>query len=310
MSAFQFHLLGKFEILDDTQVPVIIRARKAQELLAYLLLYRERAHSREGLVDLLWPTETELQATKSLRQALWRLHSVLNRPALHGKDLLLISADWISINGEVDFWLDIAELERIFTQTRRRSAAELDEPGYMLLQSAIPLYRGKLLEGWHQRWCISERERIQNIYLSLLDKLIDYAEVLQDYQAGLDFGALMLRCDYSREETYRRLMRLHYVFDNRTAALREYERCVSILQEEFGIGPSEETTLLYHQVRTGQFPEPGQGAPAVGSTHATAQRSLNRVFVRLTQCRTALRLLELQLQEALLILEAELKREG
>src|SRR5436190_21415364 len=109
MSDFQFHLLGKFEIQENTQTPVIIRARKAQELLAYLLLYRERAHSREALVDLLWPTQTETQATKSLRQALWQLQTVLNQPAQHGKDVLLISTDWISINAEVDYWLDVAE---------------------------------------------------------------------------------------------------------------------------------------------------------------------------------------------------------
>ena len=34
------------------------------------------------------------------------------------------------------------------------------------------LYRGDLLTGWYQDWCLIERERYQCMFVSLLDKLM------------------------------------------------------------------------------------------------------------------------------------------
>ena len=34
------------------------------------------------------------------------------------------------------------------------------------------VYRGDLLEGCYQDWCLFERERLQNAYLAMLDKLM------------------------------------------------------------------------------------------------------------------------------------------
>jgi len=40
------------------------------------------------------------------------------------------------------------------------------------LQEAVRLSYADLLEGWYQDWCLYERERLQNIYLLILDKLM------------------------------------------------------------------------------------------------------------------------------------------
>ena len=44
-------------------------------------------------------------------------------------------------------------------------------------------------------------------------------------------------------------MRLQYLSGNRTAALRQYERCSVALNEELGVKPARVTQSLYDQIR-------------------------------------------------------------
>jgi DNA-binding SARP family transcriptional activator len=47
-------------------------------LIAYLLLHRESAHSRQRLAFLLWPDSAESQARANLRKLLFDLHRLLS----------------------------------------------------------------------------------------------------------------------------------------------------------------------------------------------------------------------------------------
>src|SRR5438128_1039451 len=57
------------------------------------------------------------------------------------------------------------------------------------------LYRGDLLEGWYSDWCLYERERLQHMYLAMLDKLMEYSESHQEYETGQTYGMRALRYD-------------------------------------------------------------------------------------------------------------------
>ena len=49
-------------------------------------------------------------------------------------------------------------------------------------------------------------------------------------------------------------MRLYYLAGDRTNAIRQYERCVTALQEEMEIAPAPETVELYKLIRSnGRF---------------------------------------------------------
>ena len=117
------------------------------------------------------------------------------------------------------------------------------------LEQAVHVYRGDFLEGCYQDWCIFERERLQNIYLNVLDKLMDHCQSTGDYEAGLAYGAQMLRLDRARERTHRRMMQMYYLAGDRTAALRQYDRCAAALSQELGVKPSQRTEILCEQIR-------------------------------------------------------------
>ena len=164
---------------------------------------------------------------------------------------LLADTDWIQLNPSAHHELDVVDFEHASNLIRDKRAHELTADDFLIAQKAISLYRGDLFEGWYQDWCISERERFQMMYITLLDKMVQYCELHQNYEAGLAYCSEILRHDRAYERTHRQMMRLYVMSGDRTSALRQYERCVSALQDELSVAPSERTSRLHDQIRQG-----------------------------------------------------------
>ena len=145
--------------------------------------------------------------------------------------------------------MDIAVFDAAYESTKSIHGRDLKAEQVAALDGALKLYRGQLLEGWFYDWCIYERERLHDIYLSLLDKLLGYSEAHNDYNTGMAYGSMVLRWDPARERTHRRLMRLQYATGRRTEALRQFQVCVDALREDFGVTPGRHTMLLHEQIR-------------------------------------------------------------
>jgi DNA-binding SARP family transcriptional activator len=258
MPKLSVHLFGKFNVTCTAQTVLSLTSRKTQELFCYLLLHQDRPHSREMLAGLLWDDTTTEQSKTYLRKALWQLQTTLDphTERLQGS-ILLVDHDSVQINPCADLWLDVAAFEQAFHSVQGISGERLPSHVAASLQCAVDLYHGDLLDGWYQDWCLYERERLQNIYLALLDKLMAYCEAHQEYESGLDYGARILRYDHAREQAHRRMMRLYALSGDRTAALRQFERCVKVLAAEFRIPPSACTRQLHEQIMRNQLDDGG-----------------------------------------------------
>ena len=258
MGHLSIQLFGKLTIQVDGHRINGFDSRKNQELLTYLLVYRDRPHTRESLAEMLWQGSSTSQSKKYLRQALWQIQQLL--PIAR---LILTEPDWIRISPEISYWLDVAEFERAYAQSEGVAGHPLDEPAAMSLDKAAALYRGDLLEGWYLDWCLYERERLQIMWLAMLDKLMSHCEATGQYEAGLSYGTRALRDDRAHERIHRRMMRLAYKAGDRTSALRQYERCVQALKEELGVGPGRLTVALHRRIlndatEIGEILEPKQ----------------------------------------------------
>jgi hypothetical protein len=126
-----------------------------------------------------------------------------------------------------------------------------------------------LLEGCYEEWCVLERERIEGMMVTMLDKLMDYCDVHALYELGAEYGERILLHDRANERVYRKLMRMHYLNGDRAAAMRQYERCKAVLLEELNIEPAMDTRLLYERIKSDQFDEDTVSviAPAPVRTH-------------------------------------------
>lgn len=290
MERLRVSLLGKFHMQLGDRVLTSLSTAKLRDLFCYLLLYRERPHLREKLANLLWDESATTNPQRCLRKTLSYLRTALDSevPAL-SDTLLLVEPEWVQVHPEANLWLDIVTIEQAFAMVR-------DVPGRVMaqqvadnLRDVVGLYRGDLLEGVYYDWCIYERERFQHMYLVLLSKLVEYCEAHRDYKAGVIYGTKILYYDRAHERTHRQLMRLLYLDNNRTAALRQYERCAEALDKELGVRPTKRTMAIYQQIRSDQLDVTTTLVPPTISKPTEAATSLlPEVLGRLQQLQTVL----------------------
>ena len=286
---FRIHLFGRFRVEYDEEPVEGLATFKVQELFSYLLIHRNRPRPREALAALLWEDMPTEKARKHLRQALWHLQTALkSRNAAAVDQILVVEDHWVQLNTRAEIWLDVAVLEDTF-------AALKDKPGWALnadekdeLQAAVQVYEGELLEGSYQDWCLFERERLQNIYLAMLYKLMRYCEAHNEYEAGQLFGTRILNYDRASERTHRQLMQLQYMAGDRTAALRQYERCVAALDEDLGVKPDKRTVALYEKIRSGEPEYQSSVTPPVSPSTMPTAAMLSNIIGRLEGLELAL----------------------
>src|SRR5262245_6087446 len=159
-------LLGGFRAsYGSGERPVGFPTRKAQALLAYLASPPGRAHPRDQLASLLWGNSREEQAHTSLRQAIYAIRRAL---AAGGGPALCLA--------EATVTLDPAAVE-VDTVAFERHVAVGTPPA---LEAATALYQGELLEGLavsepaFEEWLLAERERLRELVLEALARLVDH----------------------------------------------------------------------------------------------------------------------------------------
>jgi len=292
MTRLEIRLFGQISIQRGGE-PLSGLSSKALELLCYVLLNRERGHAREALAGLLWPDAPDPLAKKYLRQAVWRLQS-----RLASQDLLIVHAGWIRVSPEASLWLDVAEFEQAYDIHRDTPGQELTGRQAQALEAAAALYRGDLIEAWYQDWCVYERDRVQLIYLTLLEQLMCHCEVRRRYARGIAYGQRILSYDPARECTHRNLMRLYYRAGDRTTALRQYERCVAAVAKQFNVHPSRETVALFHQVRSDRLETFAREATVAARSSAEQGSDLfHKMQTSLDHVQAALTALQRQVQQ-------------
>ncbi len=234
----QIYLFGALRLVAAGAPHAFRGLPKTLPLFAYLLLHRRQPFKRERLAFTFWPDESEDAARSNLRRHLHDLRRAL--PALPAMTpWLLTEVDTVQWNPAAPFWLDVAEFERL-------SAAP------DTLAAAVPLYTGDLLPELYDDWIFFERERLQERFFTILERLTARSEAQGDYKAAIGYAGQILRRDPLREETARRLMALHYRAGDRSAALQEYRRLERDLRAELDLPPMPETTALYESITRGE----------------------------------------------------------
>src|SRR5437588_6956132 len=307
MAKLSIQLFGKFSVRRNERLLDGFDARKVQELFCYLLLHRDHSLPRETLASILWPDTTTTLSKKNLRHALWQLQSALgSQTELINDRVLLVEPEWVQLNPEGDLWLDVAVFEKSYDLVQKRPGQKLDDQAAQMLENAVQLYQGPLLEGWYQDWCLYERERLQTTYLAMLDKLMSYCDAHRDYETSLLYAMRIMCYDRARERTHQRMMRLYYLIGDRAEALRQYERCAAALDEELGISPSKSTQALYRQIQADQLDEPSPIPVQVDIPPEVPVPSLLEILGRLAQVQRSLTELQNQVQQSIQMVETAL----
>ncbi len=284
MATLTVQLFGRCSI-DRAGVPVDgFAASKVQELFGYLLLHRQQPLSREVIAGLLWEDAPGGHPKKNLRQALWQLQAALEADGHRAAPrVLVVEPDWVFLNPQAEISLDVADFEHAFERCQGRPGQDLDPSSAMELRDAVELYRGDLLEGCYQDWCLFERERLQNMYLGMLDKLMARCLARGEFELGIGYGERVLRVDRAHERTHRRLMRLRYGAGDRSGAIQQFDRCADALRVDLGVEPATMTAALVDQIRADAVSDEPEAwwPPAVSPERAADLAEVRALLIEL-----------------------------
>lgn len=250
MAQMRISLLGS-PVVEWAGRPLLIPRRRVRALL-YRMAIQLRPIPREQLCFLLWPDSPEASARRGLSHLLTHL-----RRALPTADLLITSGDAIGLNPE-HTWSDAAAFEQL-------CAVQASDERIAALEQAVDLYRGPLLAGSSlpdnpefESWVTLERHRAERLYLNALETLIEQHIAGGDYSSAIAYAERYLATDELAEAMYRRLILLYALMGDRNAALRQFERCLLILERELNVSPLPETRAAYQAVLEGRAIDPRQ----------------------------------------------------
>ena len=221
-------------------------SRRQTRLLIYIMAETLRPISRDRLMLLLWPNTAESTARRHLTRRLSHLRKALPQP-----DLLLVDKTSVALNAQL-VWSDAVTFTALCSQEDRESWA-----------SAMTLYRGSFLDGVslpHSQgldawWSRAQRE-FEREYLVTLEKLVATETAAGNYREAIDYARRILAADDLAEAVHRQLITLYGLVGNRTAALRQYESCLTVLERELGVSPLPETRAAYEAAREGRHVAP------------------------------------------------------
>jgi DNA-binding SARP family transcriptional activator len=244
MALLRIQLLGAVRVFHADQTYGARLTQTLQPLLAWLVLNRKKTHAREALMELFWGELREDRARRCLSTALWRLKQTLEPEGVEPGAYLVSTATTVGFNNDSDHWLDVAAFEEGVGLLRRLGHKTADAHDWLRVEGAIEHYTGDLLEGFYEDWAIRERERLRLLYLDSLATLMAHYSQADAHDDALRCGQQILDLDPLREDIHRELIRLHLQRSHRAGALRQYEQCRAVLDEELGIEPMEETRAL------------------------------------------------------------------
>lgn len=252
-------LFGNVQLL-AREVPVPeFPTRKAKALFGFLVL-NPRLFARETLAGSFWPDASEERARASLHTEMWRIRQAFKHADLDPDGFLISRADGVGFNHASPHWSDVRAFEAGLKAGLSCDSDSVDDAILERLAEAVALYRGDLMDGLYDDWCLVRREALRAQLLAALDFLMRHRMARLEWTHALEYGQRLLAQEPLLEDAHRAVMRCHYFVGNRPAALRQFAACARLLRNELGIEPMEETRRLYGSMISGMpralSPEP------------------------------------------------------
>ncbi|HSR32978.1 MAG TPA: AAA family ATPase [Anaerolineae bacterium] len=262
MSRLSLYLLGPPRIESDGVV-VKLDTRRAVALLSYLAVTGER-HRRASLINLLWPEYDRSRGRAALRRTLYAL-----RKALAG-NWLDVDREEVGLDPGSDVWVDVNQFRQHLAgcETHGHPASQECPACAASLAEAVALYGGDFLAGFGLKdsinfddWQFFQTDALRRELIDALQRLAGWHSTQREFEPAIGYARRWLALDSLDEEAHCQLMRLYAWCGQRSAALRQYGECVTLLQDQLGVPPQEATTELYAAIKEGHTPPPPEEWP-------------------------------------------------
>jgi predicted ATPase/DNA-binding SARP family transcriptional activator len=255
MAQFKLFLFGPPRI-EQGERAGDITLRKALALLAYLAVTKQ-PHSRDSLATLFWPETGQREARAGLRRTLYRLHEFVPQ------ELVVATSETVTLHPQLALWSDVAHFRQLMADALPANHPTADLPLAPLtrLIEAANLYRADFMAGFtlpdspaFDEWQFFQREALRRLLAQVLAQVVCTYQAQEKFEQAIPYARRWLALDPLHEPVQRQLMHLYVLSGQPAAALRQYQECVRILNEELGVPPEEATTALFEAIKTKRLP--------------------------------------------------------
>jgi len=268
--------------LEKADVPFKLSRRKAFALLTYLAV-TGGYHTREAMAAFFWPESHTQLAYSYLRREL----AVLNKE-LDG-EWLLADREGVEVVGGDDLWLDVDHFRRLLAAcgTHGHPPDEVCPECKPLLSDAVALYRDDFMTGFSlpdspdfDDWQRFECESLRHQLTGALRRLVCGHVAQDELEAAIHYARHWLSLDPWHEPAHRQLMQLYAWSGDSSAALRQYQECVRVLETELSQPPEEATVALYEAIRSKELSGPPVWTPHVEREDSQGRSDVAQIPVK------------------------------
>jgi len=239
--------LGRFRLWRNTEkvdTKEWVRDKTVQ-LLQYLISNRQRhALHKEKIMDHLWEDGDD----RDFKVALHGVNKVLEPERPSRTEPTYVVRQGVSYQLDLEkVWIDVEALEKYVIIGNESLGTDniISKTAY---KYAIELYQGIYLPNRiYEDWSSEEREKTQMLILGAYTTL---SEILLNENPieSIRLAQNALSIDPTWEDAYRLQMQGYLAKGNRPQAIKTYQKCVTILEEEYGIDPLPETKKLIKEI--------------------------------------------------------------
>ncbi|MFL0353189.1 BTAD domain-containing putative transcriptional regulator [Xanthomarina sp. GH4-25] len=237
----QFHLWRNNEKVDSKQWG----RDKTIQLLQYLISNRQRhALHKEKIMDHLWEEGND----RDFKVAMHGVNKVLEPERLSRTEPSFVIRQGVSYQLDLNkVWIDAEALEQ-YIIIGNEALGEDQAISKQAYKSAITLYQGVYLPNRiFEDWSSEEREKIQVL---ILGAYVILAEILlqENPLESIRLAQCAIAIDNTWEDAYRLQMQAYIIKGNRPQAIKAYQKCADVLDQEYGIDPLPATKNLLQEI--------------------------------------------------------------
>jgi DNA-binding SARP family transcriptional activator len=221
---------------------------KTVQLLQFFITARHRkALRKEQIMDRLWNEDSD-SGDPHFKVALHGITKILEPDKKSHAEAHFILRQGLTYQLNLaDIWID-ADAVEAYIALGNQYLNEESKTAEFAYRAAIDCYQGVYLpDRLYEDWSCDERERLQVLALGAM---ISLSELLlpENPMETIRLAQQALLIDTAWEDAYRLQMAAYFQKGNRPMAIKTYQQCAKVLDEEFGIEPLPETKQLLKRI--------------------------------------------------------------
>jgi DNA-binding SARP family transcriptional activator len=250
VSMLRIYLMGEVQVENDDRLlrESQLGGPQGRFVLAHLVIERKRAVTQSDLAEALWPQSLPASWTLALSAIVSRLRTRLGSVGLPRARIIGNAFGCYQFTPPFNTWVDIEAALAGIDAAEGALTAGNPQGAYGPSLIATTILRRPFLPGHEGPWVDERRAALASSLVRAIDCRAEALAANHEAILALAHAREAVRLEPYRESGYRRLMRMLAATGDRAEAVRAYQQCRALLDEELGVAPSTETESLYREI--------------------------------------------------------------